>query len=115
MSVAELLREDQKTDEYWVEMAKLDFVVKLNGALRQNGMSRSDFARIIGRSPAYITKIMQGDANLTIESMVKLARAVGLHFQLELVEPPDSGTRVLEPTRLIYHTAQERMVCNYGR
>jgi Helix-turn-helix. len=77
MSVVKLIKQDMQSNEFWAEMAKLEFVTSFNKAMTEKGVSKSDLARRIGKSPAYITKVMSGDANLTIESMVMLSRAVG--------------------------------------
>jgi len=44
---------------------------------RAAGLSYADLAKKMGTSAAYISKVFRGDTNLTIESMVKLARATG--------------------------------------
>lgn len=40
------------------------------------GLSRRALAAKIHASPAYVTKILRGDANFTLRSMTKLAHAV---------------------------------------
>ena len=44
---------------------------------RAAGLSYADLAKKMGTSAAYISKVFRGETNLTIESMVKLARATG--------------------------------------
>ena len=72
--------------EYRAEVAMLDFTCELSRAMSAQGVSRAELARRIGTSPAYITKVLRGDANLTLASMVKLARAVGRELHLQLAE-----------------------------
>ncbi len=115
MSVSDLIKQDMQTDEYWTEIAKLEFISALNKQMVDKDMSRSDFARAIGRSPAYVTKIMQGDSNLTIESMVKFARAVGMRFSPVIVQQQTISTPK-KVSALMYHTKQPvKMVANYGK
>lgn len=76
----------QNEDEYWFEELKLDFVMSLEKQRRISGISYADLAKKIQKSPAYISKVFRGDTNLTIESMVKLARAVGANLSIELVD-----------------------------
>lgn len=79
--------EEFKADgTYYVEDAKLKFAVELEHKLRQAGMNYADLAKKLGTSPAYITKIIRGDANLTIESMVKLCTAVGSELDISVRE-----------------------------
>lgn len=74
----------KETDEYWMDSAKLDFAIAIEAKRRDAGKSYADLARAMNTSNAYITKVFRGDANLTIESMTKLARAVGCNIDIAL-------------------------------
>jgi len=71
-------------DDFWAESAKLDFAVAMERMMGKSNLTKSDLARRIGSSPAYITKVLRGDSNLTIHTMVKLARAAegSLHLHI---------------------------------
>lgn len=70
--------------EYLAEDAKIGFAVCVNRRLGQLGMSKAALAQKLGTSPAYVTKVLRGDANLTIKTMVELAHAVDgtLHLHI---------------------------------
>ena len=75
--------ESAKNDDfYWVEKIKLDFAIELDRCRRDLNMTASEFAKELGVSRAYMSKLFRGDVNLTIKSMVKLARAVGARISL---------------------------------
>jgi predicted XRE-type DNA-binding protein len=75
--------ESSKNDDfYWVEKIKLDFAIELDRCRRDLNMTASEFAKELGVSRAYMSKLFRGDVNLTIKSMVKLARAVGARISL---------------------------------
>lgn len=76
--------ESKKTDRYWVESAKLDFALDLERERRRLEKSYSQVADGIHTSPAYISKVFRGDANLTIESMVKLARSLDCRLEISI-------------------------------
>ena len=80
------IEESSKSDSYWVESAKIKFAVDLETQLRKAKMSYAAMAQKLGTSAAYITKVFRGDANMTIESMVKLARATGGQLDIQIVE-----------------------------
>lgn len=80
------IAESSKSDSYWVERAKLKFAVDLDAKLRKAGMTYAAFALKLGTSAAYITKVFRGDVNMTIESMVKLARAADSELEIRIVE-----------------------------
>ncbi len=114
MSVAKLITQDMQNNEFWSEIAKLEFVASLNKAMTEKSICKSDLARLIGKSPAYITKIMSGDANLTIESMVMLARAVKMKFTPTLTAEPVSGG-ASKVVSIAYRAAREQLVYRYAQ
>jgi len=73
---ATLFRNAEQCASFWVETAKLDFSESLRDLMERRGVSKADLAKRLGVSKAYITKVFQGDANFTLESMVKLAHAL---------------------------------------
>ncbi|MCK9539219.1 helix-turn-helix domain-containing protein [Dokdonella sp.] len=79
-----LMRQAGMSSALAVEGAKLDFALELAKLLDRAGMSRSDLAASMGVSLPMVTKILRGDANLTIETMVKATRAAQgrLHINL---------------------------------
>lgn len=80
------VEEAKKSDSYWVESAKLDFAMSLEKQRRAEQISYAGIAKKIASSAAYITKVFRGDSNLTIESMVKLSRAVGGELDIRIVD-----------------------------
>jgi len=77
----------KQKDSYWVENAKMKFALALEGQRRVAGMTYGALASKIGTSAAYISKIFRGDSNVTIETMVKLARATGGNLEINIVQP----------------------------
>lgn len=71
-------------DGYWVEKLKLDFTKALSGQMRRKGLKKGDLAKKLDLSAPYMTKVMRGDENFTIETMVKLARAAGGQLHLHI-------------------------------
>lgn len=71
---------------YWVEEAKLDFSVDLHTLLARKDVTNTELASRLGTSKAYITKLFRGDANLTIETMVKAACAVGGRVHIHIAD-----------------------------
>ena len=84
--LAEFIAARKQSDSYWVESAKLDFSIEMEKKRKRARLSYVDIAEKIGSSPAYITKIFRGDANFTIESMVKLAKATGGKLDIKIID-----------------------------
>jgi ribosome-binding protein aMBF1 (putative translation factor) len=75
----------RETDEYWVEALKLEVAIALDEKRKSAGLTCVEFASRLKTSAAYVTKVLRGESNLTIESLVKLARAIGAHARIEFV------------------------------
>jgi transcriptional regulator with XRE-family HTH domain len=92
-------------DTYWIERAKLDFSMALEIQRRSAGMTYSAIAKKIGTSAAYITKVFRGDANLTIESMVKLARSTGGRINIQVIDEHANAKRWASTMAALSHDA----------
>jgi len=83
-SFKELFDQVKRRDTYWVASLILDFTEGLHKMMEVNEVSRSELARRLGVSPAYITKVLRGNVNFTLDSMVRLVRAAGGEVSLQV-------------------------------
>lgn len=67
---------DDSDLDYVEESLKIDFAVAIEHAMKDRGINKSEMATNIQSSPAYITKVLKGDANVTIATMAKLSHAL---------------------------------------
>ncbi len=83
-SFSGLVSKLKDSDSYWQQAAKLDFALGLHHLMEENELSRADLARKIKKSDAYVTKVLRGDSNFTIDTMVSLVRALdgALHIKV---------------------------------
>lgn len=116
------IEESSKGDSYWVESAKIKFAFDLETKLRKAGMTYAALAQKLGTSAAYITKVFRGDANMTIESMVKLARATGGQLDIQIVESVSATAKwdlvqIPPKSKLVSHTtaASATIICYSDR
>jgi transcriptional regulator with XRE-family HTH domain len=86
-----LFEEARQHDDYWTEGLIVEFTAELSRWMGERKISRSALAAKIGHSPAYITKVLRGDANFTAATMTKLARAMGAEVRIHLA-PTGSRT-----------------------
>ena len=77
-----------KSVDYWAQAAMRFFVRDLGQRMHDQEISRADLARKIDSSTAYVTKVMRGDVNFTLETMTKLALAVNGKLSVRIV--PDT-------------------------
>jgi len=78
------LAEARESHVYRKESVILDFTEDLVVRMDELGMTRSELARKLDTSPAYVTKILRGNANFTLDSLVKIAHAVGCQLSTHL-------------------------------
>jgi len=83
---SDLLRKAQQRDSFWVQRAALEFTVDVARLMTQGKITKADLARRLGTSPAYVTKILRGDANFTIESMVRLVKAIDGRLHIHVAD-----------------------------
>lgn len=79
----------KRTVGHLVESEKNEFALQLNRILESKNMTRRELASQLNTSPAYISKVLRGDANVTIESMVKLTHAAGGTFHCCITDKND--------------------------
>lgn len=72
------------TPAYRAEKLALELTEEIHARMETQGVGKSELARLLGTSPAYVTKVLRGTNNFTLESLVKLAAAldssVSVHF-----------------------------------
>jgi transcriptional regulator with XRE-family HTH domain len=78
------LKAARETHEYRAEGASIEFTNAMVTRMREAGVSRSELARMIKATPAYISKILRGATNFSLDSMVKIANALNCELRLHL-------------------------------
>jgi transcriptional regulator with XRE-family HTH domain len=91
-SFDQLYKAAEKDGSLNVESVKLQFAISLTKLMQSEGQSRSDLAKKIGKTNAYITKALRGDTNFTIGSMVMLVTA--MRGKLDVVVSDVNGHEV---------------------
>ena len=71
-----LFAEAEEAIEYWTEIPITEFLEDINRLMSEGAITRAELARRIDAKPSYVTKILRGNANFTMTTMVKLARAL---------------------------------------
>ncbi len=99
-ALREKLSNARKTFDYRVEKVLFDLGEQVCAVMETSDLSRSELARRMEVSPAYITKLLSGNPNLTIKSLIKLSDALGQELHLEFrnkVEVGHVATTVGQP------------------
>jgi transcriptional regulator with XRE-family HTH domain len=94
-SYREFIERVESTIEYKSDVAALELVDELVRSMQLAGISQAELSRRIGASEPYVSKVLRGDANFTLATMVKLATAVGQEVHIHMA-PPGSTVRWLD-------------------
>lgn len=86
-SFAELFKRAEEHEDYWLAGAILEFTEAVVREMERQGISRTELARRLGTTPAYVTKILRGKVNFTLATMVRLARALSSEMHVQLIGP----------------------------
>lgn len=87
-----MLREAEESLRFWTHKAMREFTIGVIKRMDDRGTSRAELADALQVSPAYVSKVLRGDVNLTLESMVKLARAVGGRLCVGIIDEKSAVT-----------------------
>lgn len=91
-SLANAFAESLQTVESQVERSKLSIVEELLQFMKREGINRSELAKRMNVPPSRITKMLSGDSNLTIDTLVRAGRAVGADLVQSFVPQGQRGT-----------------------
>ncbi len=94
------LERSKETDTYWTEKAIIEYTEEIISQMAIQDISRTELARRLGKNPAFVTKLLRGNNNFTFETVVRIARALGMEF-VPHMKPVGWQSRVfdLSPTR----------------
>jgi transcriptional regulator with XRE-family HTH domain len=112
-SFAALMARVAATPEGQAEHVAVAFLAQVNARMQAQGMSNAELARRMGTSPAYVTRLFRGSANLSVQTMVKLAQAVGATLQVGLAKEactptPETVAAMLEAREMMAARAGTR-------
>ena len=100
-------RKIENDPRFVAEMMKLDFADDLVELLEARGLKRTELAEKLGTNRGYITRIVNTEYNLSIETMAKIAVALDAHITLRM-QPRQSAppAAVAVPARAAHRRAR---------
>jgi transcriptional regulator with XRE-family HTH domain len=74
----------ESSPDYWMGVPIAELTEDICRLMEEKRISRAELARRLGTSRAYVTKLLDGNANFTLATMVKLAMALdgALHLHI---------------------------------
>jgi len=77
-----LLKEIRSRPGYMAEHLRMNFIADCLRLMKAQGVSRAELARRMGVSRAYVTKLLNGNANITLETLAKFSLALNANLHL---------------------------------
>jgi len=90
-SFESLFDQAEKRLDYKVEGAKSEFTENIVRRMKEADVTRSDLAEILGKKKPQITRLLRGDNNFTVQTMVEIADALGCNYRSHL-EPKECAS-----------------------
>lgn len=72
----QMFNDARSSVDYWLEGPIVDFTEDICRLMKEKNVSKAELARRLGTSRAYVTKLLGGNANFTLATMVKVAMAL---------------------------------------
>ena len=70
---------------YDAEDKHIELVLQIIKLRQQRGMTQADLAKAIGTRQANVSRLERFDSNLTVGTLEKVAQALGVNLQIDLV------------------------------
>lgn len=74
-----------KSPAYWTQLIQLMLYDRINEYLKENNLTKKQFAEQIGVSKGYISQILNGDYDHRLSKLTELALSIGLVPKFEFV------------------------------
>jgi DNA-binding XRE family transcriptional regulator len=85
---------NRSTNKAWLKKSMLIAIVILN-VLRERKITQVEFAKSLGVSPQYVNKILKGQENLTLETIVKIEQILNISL-ITIETGKKSNSRITE-------------------
>lgn len=106
------LADSLDTAEYARVKSRMCVAVKIADALKQKGMTQRELARLMGKKPSEISRMLTGTMNLTHDTMFDLQQALGIELiniaSSSIREVPDINLSVVLKRNSEYSTLAEK-------
>lgn len=80
----EFSEKQKQSIDYKVESISMDIALQVYDFLNEKKLSQSNLAREMGVSRSYVSQILGGKPNMTLETLVKLTEALGASLEINI-------------------------------
>jgi transcriptional regulator with XRE-family HTH domain len=94
----DLVHRIRKSEKYDQEVLRAQISDQISCLMSANGITKAELAKRLKTSRSYVTKILQGNANFTLDSLVQIARVLDCKYVPFFV--PSSEWKQIESSNL---------------
>lgn len=76
------MEEDREHQDYRLEKIMLNFTAEICARMEEININRAELAKRLGRSRAFVSKIMACSHNITLKTLDSIAHAVGMEIDV---------------------------------
>lgn len=73
----EIVETEQVKPEYWIAASQIELMEQIYCKMIKSRLNQADVARKLGVSRACVSRLLGGTSNVTLETIIKMALAVG--------------------------------------
>ncbi|MFT4431963.1 helix-turn-helix domain-containing protein [Caballeronia sp. 15715] len=81
----EAFQQAQKSATYWTERTLLELTGQISDAMKGLGLSQKALSEKIDKKPAFLSRVLSGRHNVTLETVALVAHAMDMHLEVRLV------------------------------
>jgi transcriptional regulator with XRE-family HTH domain len=81
-----LFAEAEKREEFHAAGVKIEIAEQIYRLMEAQNINQSELARRIGKSRAYVSKMLSGKTNFTMETLITIGEKLGAEWNFQLVE-----------------------------
>lgn len=99
--VQKIAQEARNTVEYKEEMLFLEITERIVSLMEMGKVSKAELARRLGCTPAYITKLLSGSTNFTVNTLLRIGDALDADLRVSLEGASRSAVDTFGITELV--------------
>lgn len=104
---AALVNKQKQDGRLQIDAAKVELSEQIFQAMESKNITAAELSRRLDVSRAYVNKILQGNVNFTIETLVKIGLALDCNFEFKFVDNSVAASADVLDAEIIYERMTE--------
>ncbi len=100
--IAQRYREARKTADFHYERVVVDLAVTISEIMDADGVTRTELAQRLGKSKAWVTKLLRGEQNMTLKTIVTVLWELGYNADVSVRAAEASQYEATQPATYLF-------------